>query len=82
MLFSFWVYIVAHCKTYNIISEAHFLNLFRVGGLNESDYVCTTFIGAVDNIISELKIDNENEEGRYIEPNILEFSPFNRRQGK
>ena len=82
MLFSFWVYVIAHCKTYNIISESHFLNLFRVGGLNESDYVCITFIGAVDNIVSELKIDNDNEEGRYIEPNILEFTPFIRRQGK
>jgi hypothetical protein len=72
LLLSFWTYLVAHCKTKNIISEAKFLSLFGVVS-NEEEYVMTTFISAVDTILKELLQDKENFS-QHIEANEIVFS--------
>ena len=72
LMLSFWTYIVAHCKTKNIISEAKFLSLFGVEN-NEEEYVMTTFISAVDTILKELLHDKENFS-QHIEANEIVFS--------
>ena len=73
LLLSFWIYVVAHCKTENIIAEAKFLSLFGVKGNNEDDYVKTTFISAVDTILIELLQDKDNFS-QHLEHNIINFS--------
>ena len=73
LLLSFWIYVVAHCKTENIIAEARFLSLFGVKGNNEDDYVKTTFISAVDTILIELLQDKDNFS-QHLEHNIINFS--------
>ena len=72
LMLSFWTYLVAHCKTKNIISEAKFLSLFGVEN-NEEEYVMTTFISAVDTILKELLHDKENFS-QHIEANEIVFS--------
>ena len=72
MLLSFWTYVVAHCKTKNIISEAKFLSLFGVES-NEEEYVMTTFISAVDTILKELLQDKDNFS-QHIEANEIILS--------
>ena len=72
LLLSFWTYVVAHCKTKNIISEAKFLSLFGVLS-NEEEYVMTTFISAVDTILKELFQDKDNFS-QHIEANEIVFS--------
>ena len=72
LMLSFWTYVVAHCKTKNIISEAKFLSLFGVEN-NEEEYVMTTFISAVDTILKELLHDKENFS-QHIETNEIVFS--------
>ena len=72
LLLSFWTYVVAHCKTKNIISEAKFLSLFGVES-NEEEYVMTTFISAVDTILKELLQDKDNFS-QHIEANEIVFS--------
>ena len=73
LLLSFWIYVVAHCKTENIIAESKFLSLFGVKGNNEDDYVKTTFISAVDTILIELLQDKDNFS-QHLEHNIINFS--------
>ena len=73
LLLSFWIYVVAHCKTENIIAEAKFLSLFGVKGNNEDDYVKTTFISAVDTILIELLQDKDNFS-QHLEPNAVNFT--------
>ena len=72
LLLSFWTYLVAHCKTKNIISEAKFLSLFGVVS-NEEEYVMTTFISAVDTILKELLQDKENFS-QHIDASEIVFS--------
>jgi hypothetical protein len=72
LLLSFWIYVVAHCKTKNIIAEAKFLSLFGVKGNNEDDYVKTTFVSAVDTILMELLQDKDNFS-QHIESNEIIF---------
>ena len=73
LLLSFWIYVVAHCKTKNIIVESKFLSLFGVKGNSEDDYVKTTFISAVDTILIELLQDKDNFS-QHLEPNVINFS--------
>ena len=73
LLLSFWIYVVAHCKTKNIIAESKFLSLFGIKGNSEDDYVKTTFISAVDTILMELLQDKDNFS-QHLEPNIITFS--------
>ena len=73
LLLSFWIYVVAHCKTKDIIVESKFLSLFGVKGNSEDDYVKTTFISAVDTILLELLQDKDNFS-QHLEPNIINFS--------
>ena len=71
LLLSFWTYVVAHCKTKNLIPEAKFLSLFGVEN-NEEEYIMTTFISAVDTILKELLQDKENFS-QHIEKNEIIF---------
>ena len=73
LLLSFWIYVVAHCKTKNIIVESKFLSLFGVKGNSEDDYVKTTFISAVDTILMELLQEKDNFS-QHLEPNNINFS--------
>jgi hypothetical protein len=73
LLLSFWIYVVAHCKTENIIAEAKFLSLFGVKGNNEDDYVKTTFISAVDTILMEMLQDKDNFS-QHLDSNIVNLS--------
>ena len=73
LLLSFWIYVVAHCKTKNIIAESKFLSLFGVKGNSEEDYVKTTFISAVDTILMELLQDKDNFS-QHIESNVVLFT--------
>ena len=73
LLLSFWIYVVAHCKTKNIIAESKFLSLFGIKGNSEDDYVKTTFISAVDTILMELLQDKDNFS-QHLEPNVITFS--------
>ena len=75
LLLSFWIYVVAHCNTKNIIAEAKFLSYFGVKGNSEEDYVKTTFISAVDTILMELLQDKDNFS-QHLESNIVNFSYF------
>ena len=80
MLLSFWTYVVSHCKTKNIISEAKFLSLFGVQN-NEVEYVMTTFISAVDTLLKELLFDKEHFS-QHIEVNEIVFSYPNSKEKK
>ena len=73
LLLSFWIYVVAHCKTKNIIAESKFLSLFGVKGNSEDDYVTTTFVSAVDTILMELFQDKDTFS-QHIDSNIVIFS--------
>ena len=80
LLLSFWTYVVSHCKTKNIISEAKFLSLFGVQN-NEEEYVMTTFISAVDTLLKELLFDKEHFS-QHIEVNEIVFSYPNSKEKK
>ena len=73
LLLSFWIYVVAHCKTKNIIAESKFLSLFGIKANSEDDYVRTTFVSAVDTILMELFQDKDTFS-QHIESNIIIFS--------
>ena len=73
LLLSFWIYVVAHCKTKNIIAESKFLSLFGVKGNSEDDYVKTTFISAVDTLLMELLQDKDNFS-QHLETNVVNFT--------
>ena len=73
LLLSFWIYVVAHCNTKNIIAEAKFLSFFGVKGNSEDDYVKTTFISAVDTILMEMLQDKDNFS-QHLESNIVNLS--------
>lgn len=71
LLLSFWIYVVAHCKTKNIIAESQFINLFGLNGYNASNYVATTFVTAVDSIKLELLQSEKLILSQYVEPNKI-----------
>jgi len=71
LLLAFWTYVVAHCKTQNIIAESQFINFFGLNGYNASNYVATTFITAVDTIKLELLKNEKIILSQYVEPNKI-----------
>ena len=71
LLLSFWIYVIAHCKTKNIIAESQFINLFGLNGYNASNYVATTFVSAVDAIKLELLQGEKLILSQYVEPNKI-----------
>ena len=71
LLLAFWTYVVAHCKTKNIIAESQFINFFGLNGYNASNYVATTFITAVDTIKIELLENEKLILSQYVEPNKI-----------
>ena len=83
LLFSFWMYVVAHSNTKNIITEAKFLSFFGVRKNNEEDYVLTTFISAVDAILKEL-MDDKTSFSQHIDGSeiIFNYAPINTKEKK
>lgn len=71
LLLSFWIYVIAHCNTKNIIAESQFINLFGLNGYNASNYVATTFVSAVDAIRLELLQGEKLILSQYVEPNKI-----------
>ena len=71
LLLSFWIYVIAHCKTENIIAESQFISLFGLNGYNASNYVATTFVTAVDTIKMELSKNEKLVLSQYVEPNRI-----------
>lgn len=73
ILLTFWTYVVAHCKTENIIAESQFLRLFRFG-YGQAFYVTATFNSAVDTIVMELLQGERLLLNQYVEPNIISIN--------
>lgn len=71
LILNFWIYVVAHCKTKNIIAEAKFIYLFGLGGSNAKAYVATTFVTAVDAVKTELLQSEKLVLSQYVEPNKI-----------
>jgi len=71
LILSFWTYVVAHCKTKNIIAESQFISLFGLNGYSASNYVATTFVTAVDTIKIELLKNEKLILSQYVEPNKI-----------
>ena len=75
LLLTFWIYVVAHCKTPNIIAESQFISLFGLSGYSASSYVATTFVTAVDSIKMELSKNEKLVLSQYVEPNKIALPP-------
>ena len=71
LLLAFWTYVVAHCKTPNIIAESQFISFFGLNGYNASNYVATTFVTAVDTVKIELLQNEKIILSQYVEPNKI-----------
>ena len=69
ILLTFWIYVIAHCKTENIIAESRFLNYFLYRGYNDQNYVATTFFSAVETITNELLTSDKLVLSQYVEFN-------------
>ena len=72
-LLNFWIYVIAHCKTRNILAEAQFVSLFGSKGYNASDYVAVNFSTAAGIIKDEI-LKNDNILSQYVEPNKINLS--------
>ena len=68
-LLTFWIYVIAHCKTENIIAESKFLNYFLYRGYNDQNYVATTFFSAVETITNELLTSDKLILSQFVEFN-------------
>ena len=71
LLLAFWTYVVAHCKTPNIIAESQFISFFGLNGYNASNYVATTFVTAVDTVKIELLQNEKIILSQDVEPNKI-----------
>jgi hypothetical protein len=69
-IISFWVYVIAHCQTKNILAEAKFISLFGSNGFNSDDYIAINFATAAQTIKDEI-LKNENTLSQYVEPNKI-----------
>ena len=69
-LLQFWIYIIAHCDTENILAEAQFVSLFGATGYNSQDYIAVNFATAAKGIKEEI-LKNDNILSQYVEPNII-----------
>jgi len=68
-LLNFWIYVIAHCNTKNILAEAKFVSLFG-SGKNLDEYIVINFASAAQGIKDEI-LKNENTLSQYIEPNKI-----------
>ena len=75
-LIQFWVYVIAHCDTENILAEAQFLKLFGITGYSQTDYLPTNFYEAAKQIKDDI-LKNDNIMSRYIEPNKINLDGKN-----
>ena len=69
-LLQFWVYVIAHCDTENILAEAQFVSLFGATGYNSTDYIAINFASAAKGIKDEI-LKNDNILSQYVEPNKI-----------
>jgi hypothetical protein len=69
-IISFWIYVIAHCQTKNILAEAKFISLFGSNGFNSDDYIAINFATAAQTIKDEI-LKNENTLSQYVEPNKI-----------
>jgi hypothetical protein len=69
-IISFWIYVIAHCQTKNILAEAKFISLFGSYGYNSDDYIAINFATAAQAIKDEI-LKNENTLSQYVEPNKI-----------
>ena len=69
-LLQFWIYVIAHCDTPNILAEAQFVSLFGATGYNSQDFIAVNFATAAKGIKEEI-LKNDNILSQYVEPNII-----------
>ena len=69
-ILQFWIYVIAHCDTPNILAEAQFVSLFGATGYNSQDYIAVNFATAAKGIKEEI-LKNDNILSQYVEPNII-----------
>ena len=69
-LLNFWIYVIAHCETKNILAEAKFVSLFGSVGYNPEEYIAINFASAAQGIKDEI-LKNDNTLSQYIEPNKI-----------
>ena len=69
-ILQFWIYVIAHCDTPNILAEAQFVSLFGATGYNSQDYIAINFASAAKGIKDEI-LKNDNILSQYVEPNII-----------
>ena len=69
-LLNFWIYVIAHCNTKNILAEAKFVSLFGSVGYNSDEFIAINFASAAQGIKDEI-LKNENTLSQYIEPNKI-----------
>ena len=70
LLLNFWIYVIAHCNTKNILAEAKFVSLFGSVGYNSDEFIAINFASAAQGIKDEI-LKNENTLSQYIEPNKI-----------
>ena len=71
-ILQFWIYVIAHCDTKNILAEAQFISLFGATGYNSQDYIAVNFASAAKGIKDEI-LKNDNILSQYVEPNIIDL---------
>ena len=69
-ILQFWIYVIAHCDTPNILAEAQFVILFGTTGYNSQDFIAVNFATAAKGIKEEI-LKNDNILSQYVEPNII-----------
>ena len=69
-ILQFWIYVIAHCDTPNILAEAQFVSLFGATGYNSQDFIAVNFATAAKGIKEEI-LKNDNILSQYVEPNII-----------
>ena len=72
-LLKFWIYVIAHCNTKNILAEAKFISLFGSAGYNSQDFIAINFSSAASGIRDEI-LKNENVLSQYVEPNKINLT--------
>jgi hypothetical protein len=72
-LLQFWIYVIAHCNTPNILAEAQFMSLFGNIGYGSQDYIAINFASAARGIKDEI-LKNDNILSQYVEPNKINLA--------
>ena len=72
-LLKFWIYVIAHCDTKNILAEAKFISLFGSAGYNSQDFIAINFSSAASGIRDEI-LKNESVLSQYVEPNKINLT--------